>query len=249
LTGKKWQVFWTSLAFVFGFSVAFTLLGASATSIGKFLFTNKSILTKASGLLVVVFGLHMIGIFRIPLLYQEKRFQVARKPPGALGAFLIGLAFAFGWTPCIGPFLGAALTLAAQKQTVLSGMLLLFTFSLGLGIPLLLTSIAFNAFLSAFQRIKRYFHLIEIVGGGLLVAIGILLITGGFTRLASRASGLPEISLGPSGENLTFVSAFIAGILAFVSPCVLPLIPGYISYVSGVSLQELQQGSGSGNNA
>lgn len=235
------RVFWTSLAFVIGFSIAFTLLGASATSLGKFIFVNKSIFTKIAGGVVIVLGLHMTGIFRIPFLYKEKRMQITKKPPGMLGAMVIGFAFALGWTPCIGPFLGATLALAAQKETVFSGMLLLFAFSIGLGIPFLLTSLAINAFLSAFQKIKKYFHWIEITGGALLVAIGILLLTGSFTRLASLAAGLPEFGLGPSGQNLSLISAFAAGVLAFLSPCVLPLIPGYISYVSGASLQELQQ--------
>lgn len=237
---KKGRVFWASLAFVFGFSLTFTLLGASATTIGKFLFLNKSLFTKIAGVLVIILGLHLMGIFRIPWLYQEKRFQMTRKPPGMLGAFVMGLAFAFGWTPCIGPFLGATLALAAQKQTVTSGMILLFVFSLGLGIPFLLTSLAIKIFFSVFQRIKRYFHAIEIIGGILLAAMGILLLTGSFTRLNYLAVNLPELSLGPSGQNLSMLSAFAAGILAFLSPCVLPLIPGYISYVSGVSLEDLQ---------
>lgn len=240
LSPKKSRVFWTSLAFVAGFSIAFTLLGASATALGKFLFTNKILFARIAGVLVIVFGIHMTGVLKIPFLYQEKRMQIARKPPGFFGAFVIGFAFALGWTPCIGPFLGTTLALAAERQTVLSGMLLLFTFSLGLGIPFLLTSLALDAFFSLFGRIKKYFHTIEIVGGGLLVAIGALLVSGSFTRLASLASALPEIGLGPSGESLTFLSALAAGGLAFLSPCVLPLIPGYIAYVSGTSLQELQ---------
>lgn len=236
----KFRVFWTSLAFVCGFSIAFVLLGATATGIGKFLITNKSLFTKIAGIVVILLGLHMTGVVRIPLLYREKRVQIARKPPGILGALLLGFAFAIGWTPCIGPFLGATLTLAAEKETVRSGMLLLFAFSMGLGIPFLLVALALNTFFKAFERIKKHFHAIEIIGGSLLILIGILLITGSFTRLARLASGLPEIGLGPSGENLSLVSAFVAGLLAFLSPCVLPLIPGYISYVSGSTLQDLQ---------
>jgi len=239
--GQKSRVFWTSLAFVCGFSVAFTLLGATATAVGKFLFFNKVLFARVAGVIVIILGLHMIGIFRIPLLYREKRLQIAQKPPGIPGAILVGFAFAIGWTPCIGPFLGAAFALAAQKSTVASGMLLLFAFSIGLGIPFLLTALAIDAFFSAFGRIKRYFHAVEITGGALLVGIGLLLLTGSFTRLARLAAGLPEFGgLGPSADNLTLLSAFAAGLLAFLSPCVLPLIPGYISYVSGTSIRDLQ---------
>ncbi len=179
-----------------------------------------------------------MGLLKLTLLYREKRIQVKRKPPGMLGALLMGLAFALGWTPCIGPFLGAALTLAAEKETVTQGMILLLMFSLGLGIPFLLTSLAIDLFFRLFHRIKHYFHAIEVIGGALLMAIGILLFTGGFSRLAALAAGLPEIGLGPNGESLTLLSAFLAGLLAFLSPCVLPLIPGYISYVSGVSVHD-----------
>jgi len=241
----EFRIFSTSLAFVLGFSLVFTLLGASATTIGEFLVENKRLFAEAAGVVVIILGLHLMGVFQIPWLYREKRFQLANKPPGILGAFLMGLAFAFGWTPCIGPFLGAVLTLAAEKDTVLKGMLLLFVFSLGLGIPFLLTSLALQAFFVFFAKMKHYFHVVEIVGGGLLVAIGILLLTGGFTRLAMLASGLEFGLNGPNGESLSLISAFFAGIIAFLSPCVLPLIPGYISYMSGISVQDLQNKSAS----
>lgn len=240
MSREKWHVFFTSLAFVIGFSLVFTLLGASATSIGSFLRLNKLLFARVAGVVVILLGLHLSGLLRISFLYREKRLQVTRKPPGMPGAFLMGLAFAFGWTPCIGPFLGAALTLAAQKETVAQGMSLLFLFSLGLGIPFLLTSLAIGTFFQAFGRIKKHFHLVEVVGGALLVFIGVLMVTGSFTSLARLASRF-EVTLGPGADHLTLVSAFVAGLLAFLSPCVLPLIPGYISYVSGVSLQELQK--------
>lgn len=236
----KVNVFISSIAFVLGFSLVFTLLGASATAAGKFLFHYKILFARIAGAVVILLGLHLTGILRIPFLYQEKRIQISQKPPGLAGAFILGLAFAFGWTPCIGPFLGAVLALAADKATVGSGILLLLAFSLGLGIPFLLAAAAIDYFFSAFQKIKHYFHWIEVIGGILLVVIGIFLITGSFTRLAGLASALPEIATGPSGDNLSILSAFIAGFLAFLSPCVLPLIPGYLSYMSGLTMQELR---------
>lgn len=131
------------------------------------------------------------------------------------------------------------MALAAQKETVISGTLLLFVFSIGLGVPFLLAAAAIQMFFSVFSRIKKYFHWIEVMGGTLLTAMGILLLIGGFSRLASFAAGLPEFGLGPSGENLSIFSAFLAGLLAFLSPCVLPLIPGYIAYISGTRLEDL----------
>jgi len=243
-SSTKGLIFLTSLSFVIGFSVAFTLLGASATAIGEFLIKNKVIISRVAGVVVIIFGLQMMGVLKLSLLYREKRFQVEKKRPGIIGAFIMGLAFAIGWTPCIGPFLGTALSLAAEKSTVAEGMLLLFVFSLGLGIPFLITSLAINLFFSLFERIKNFFHVVEITGGTLLVVIGVLLALGSFTRLARFASGLPDFGLGPNGSDLTLVSAFVAGFLAFLSPCVLPLIPGYISYVSGVSLQDLRKEAG-----
>lgn len=243
---KQSVIFWSSLTFVFGFSLAFTLMGASATSLGKFLITNKILFSEIAGVIVIILGLHLMGALRgikfLNFLYQEKRVQVTHKPPGLLGAFLMGLAFAVGWTPCIGPFLGAALTLAAEKNTVIQGMILLFTFSLGLGIPFLITSLAIGLFFTVFSKIKHYFHWIELLGGGLLIIIGIMLVSGEFTKLAALAGQFSNYgSLGPNGNNLSLITAFLAGTIAFFSPCVLPLIPGYISYISGVSVQELQK--------
>ncbi len=245
--GKKQSIiFWSSLAFVLGFSLAFTALGASATTIGYFLNSNKFLFSEIAGVVIIILGLHLMGVLRgikfLNFLYQEKRVHVTNKPPGLLGAFLMGLAFAVGWTPCIGPFLGTVLTLAAEKNTVIQGMILLFTFSLGLGIPFLLTSLAIGLFFTIFNKVKHYFHWIELLGGGLLVVIGILLVSGEFTQLAELASKFSNYGfLGPSGNNLSLLTAFIAGAIAFFSPCVLPLIPGYISYISGISVQELQK--------
>lgn len=236
-------IFFTSLAFVVGFSLVFTLLGASATTLGSFLVENKTRFAEIAGVVVILLGLHLMGILKLGFLYREKRFAVAPRRPGIVGAFLMGLAFAFGWTPCIGPFLGAVLALAAEKNTVGQGMFLLFAFSLGLGIPFLVTSLALGAFFSFFKKMKRHFHMVEIGGGALLVIIGILLLTGSFTRIAILAQGITPGFTGPDGNSLTLASAFAAGVIAFLSPCVLPLIPGYISYMSGVSVTDLREGA------
>ena len=175
------QVFFTSLAFVIGFSIVFVLLGASATAIGKLMFAKLPLLSKIAGGILIVFGLHTMGVFRIAFLEAEKRVHSQRKPAGPIGAMLVGVAFAFGWTPCIGPILGGILAIAGSKSTVGEGITLLAVYSLGLGIPFLLTSLAINQFFGAAKRIRRYYHAIELASGALLIAIGVLIITGQLT--------------------------------------------------------------------
>ena len=175
------HVLLTSLAFVIGFSLVFVALGASASAIGRFLVGNIPLLGKIAGALIIVFGLHMMGVFRLSFLDTEKRAHAKRKPAGPLGAVLVGIAFAFGWTPCIGPILAGILAVAASRETIGEGVLLLAVYSLGLGVPFLLTSLAINRFFSVTARIRRHYHAIELVSGGLLVAIGVLIFTGQLT--------------------------------------------------------------------
>jgi cytochrome c-type biogenesis protein len=178
------QVFFASLAFVMGFTVVFVSLGATASTLGAFLFHKSAIIGKIAGALLIIFGLHTMGVLKIPFLYNEKRFDTGnRKPAGMLGAFLVGLAFAFGWTPCIGPILSAILTLAADEGTLKRGILLLAVYSLGLGVPFLLTSLAVNQFFAAFARIRRYYHAIEITAGVLMIVIGALIFSNNFTLI------------------------------------------------------------------
>jgi cytochrome c-type biogenesis protein len=167
----------TSLAFVVGFSLVFVALGASASAIGKFLFRNSNILGKIAGILVIIFGLHTMGVFRIPFLETDKRLQAGSKPKSLMGAVMVGMAFGFGWTPCIGPILSGILVLAGSQETVWQGVVLLAVYSMGLGIPFLLTSLAINKFFAASGRIRRHYHKIEIASGALLVGIGVLLFT------------------------------------------------------------------------
>jgi cytochrome c-type biogenesis protein len=181
VSSSRRRVITTSLFFVLGFSLVFIALGATASVLGKFLFANQPILAKIAGALLVVFGLHTMGVFRIGLLENEKRVQSQRKPAGPLGAMLVGVTFAFGWTPCIGPILGGILAIAGSKDTVLDGVELLAVYSLGLGIPFLLTSVAINRFFAATKRIRKHYHTIELVSGGLLVVIGVLIFTNRFT--------------------------------------------------------------------
>lgn len=178
---SRLQVFLTSLAFVIGFSIVFVALGASATAIGKFMFAKLPLLSKIAGIILIIFGLHTMGVFRLAFLETEKRVHAQRKPAGPLGAMLVGVAFAFGWTPCIGPILGGILAIAGSKNTVSEGITLLAVYSLGLGIPFLLTSLAINQFFTAAKRIRKHYHTIEVASGALLIAIGVLIVTGQLT--------------------------------------------------------------------
>jgi cytochrome c-type biogenesis protein len=180
---SRLQVFVTSLAFVIGFSLVFIALGASATAIGKFLFAKLPLLTKIAGVILIIFGLHTMGVFRLAFLETEKRVHSQRKPAGPLGAMLVGIAFAFGWTPCIGPILGGILAIAGSRNSVGEGITLLAVYSLGLGIPFLITSLAINRFFGAAKRIRRYYHAIELTSGALLVVIGLLILTGQLTLI------------------------------------------------------------------
>jgi cytochrome c-type biogenesis protein len=182
-TASRAHVLAASLAFVLGFTVVFVAAGASATAIGRFLFEHAPIVKKIAGTLLVVFGLHMMGVFRIRLLESDKRIHTQKKPAGPLGAFLVGTAFAFAWTPCIGPILGGILAMASSRNSVSEGMQMLAVYSLGLGVPFLLTSVAINHFFAAAARIRRHYRLIELISGGLLIGVGLLIFFDQFTLI------------------------------------------------------------------
>jgi cytochrome c-type biogenesis protein len=178
------RVIITSLAFILGFSLVFVALGASATYLGSFLMERLTLLGKIAGVVIIIFGLHTMGVLRIGWLYKEKRFNSSARPTTLFGAMLVGIAFAFGWTPCIGPILAAILTVAAGEDTVGEGIRLLAVYSAGLAIPFLMTAMAINSFFAAFAKIRRHYHTIEIVSGLLMVAIGVLIFTNRFTIIA-----------------------------------------------------------------
>lgn len=177
-----------SIAFILGFTVVFVLLGASATFIGSFLQSKAILIRKVGGILIILFGIHVTGLVPVRLLMGEKRLTIKHKPAGYAGSFLVGLIFAAGWTPCIGPILAAILTLAATEENVFSGIMLLLLYSLGLGIPFLLSSLAMNQFLSLFNRFKKHIRIFEIITGLFLVVIGILLYSNWLTRLSGYAT-------------------------------------------------------------
>ena len=169
------RAFVSSFWFVLGFSLVFITLGASATVLGALLLQKIAVLRIAAGGLIVVFGLHLIGIFRIPFLQYEKKIDVRKKPVTWLGALVVGAAFAFGWTPCIGPILAGILALAATQETIGQGMLLLTAYSAGLGLPFLATSLGVESFLRFSSAFRRHLRAVEVMSGLLLVVIGILI--------------------------------------------------------------------------
>ncbi|MDD5657903.1 MAG: cytochrome c biogenesis protein CcdA [Elusimicrobia bacterium] len=160
--------------FVLGFSAVFTALGASASGIGRLLASHQALLSRIAGALIVLFGLHITGLLPLKWLYRVKRIDASKVAPGPAGAFVMGLAFAFGWTPCIGPILAAILALAATQDTVAQGVALLFAYSLGLGIPFILAALGLGAFLRVFARYKRFLRWGELAAGILLIAVGVL---------------------------------------------------------------------------
>jgi len=174
----------TSLFFIAGFSLVFITLGATATAFGQAFRQALPILTPVAGVLIIAMGLHFIGVYRIGLLDRQMRHQGPGVASGPLGGFLLGLAFAIGWTPCIGPVLAAVLSVAAGRETAWEGAGLLALYSLGLGVPFFLAGIAIGPFLAFFQGFKKHLHTVERVMGVLLVITGVLFLTGNFTRLS-----------------------------------------------------------------
>ena len=175
----------SSVAFVLGFTTVFVILGATATAAGQLLAANLPLLAKIAGVVIIIAGLHFLGVIHLPILHREARYHADSRPAGLVGAYFIGLAFAFGWTPCIGPVLGAILAVAAGEDSVRQGVSLLFVYSLGLGIPFVVAAIAIRPFLSTMQRFKRHLATVEKVLGGFLVLTGILFLTDAMTLISS----------------------------------------------------------------
>ena len=189
------SVMLNSAMFILGFSIVFVLLGAVATSLGQLTRSYYPILTRVAGVVIIIFGLHLTGIWKIKALYADKRMHDVKGNSTALGSFLVGFAFAFGWTPCIGPILATILAIAGSEDTVMKGVLLLAVYSAGLAVPFLLTSLGIDRFLGFYGRFRRHLHTVEVVSGVLLIAIGALVLTRHFTVLASYLSWLNRFSL------------------------------------------------------
>jgi cytochrome c-type biogenesis protein len=179
IDARLWRrVVLASVFFVLGFTTVFVGFGASASLLGQWIQAHKSQLAVVAGVVVILFGLHFLGVLRVPLLYREARFHVSSQGASFAGAYLMGLAFAFGWTPCIGPVLGTVLSLAASEASLGAGVRLLLVYSLGLGIPFVLAAVAIGPFLGFLKRFRRHLGRVEMAMGLLLVVAGILMLTG-----------------------------------------------------------------------
>lgn len=195
LGSDKSLVLINALLFTGGFSLVFILLGASATWLGSFLAAKLSLFTKISGLVIIFFGLIKTGLIRFRFLHKEARFNIRNKKYGAVGALLIGASFGFGWTPCIGPILGGILAYAGTLEKVNQGVFLLLVYSLGMGIPFLLTAIGINKFLALFKKIKRYLGILEIGTGIVLIALGLMIFTNKLILIPGYFSFLNKFAL------------------------------------------------------
>ncbi len=259
-----------ALSFVLGFTLIFTLLGASVGLVGYIIYGYLPLIQKIGGVILIVFGLVTLGAFAwlseqierrpswresvvgraasaalewgMALTYTERRAQAPAIGRGYVASFLTGIFFSAGWVPCVGPILAAILLMASQLQTVAQGTALLFTYSLGLGIPFLATGAAFSTMTGVLRRLNRYAGIVSWVSGLFLILVGWLLFSDQLRLLAvgfqsSLGTGLVafESSLA-AGAGVSLPIAFLAGLLSFFSPCVLPIIPGYIGYLSGAAL-------------
>jgi len=178
------RVLLSALLFVLGFSTVFISLGATASAIGQMVSEYMDLLAKGAGIVIIILGLHFMGLFKIGIFMREARFQADTKPASLVGAYVVGLAFAFGWTPCVGPILAAILMVAGTEDSAMHGASLLAVYSAGLGLPFLFAAFAMKPFMGLMQKFRRHMQTVERVIGGLLVGTGVLFLTGTFSELA-----------------------------------------------------------------
>lgn len=240
LQKRDWRVFYCAVFFVLGFSVVFSLLGALLQSVlAGISYTLQKWLARIGGIIIIAFGVYLLGLLNIPLLGQEHKLHVKRKFNSAyLTAFVFGAAFAVGWTPCVGPVLGAVLTLAATQPS--TAFFLMMAYTIGLGIPFLIVGLFVNEARSFLDKASKWVTYVNYFFGFLLIVIGVLVFTDNLSRVAnfSAASSLLialNLESVGTGASLNFGIAFLAGLVSFLSPCVLPLIPGFLSYLAAMA--------------
>ena len=240
---RDWRIFLCSVFFVLGFSMVFSLVGVLLQSaLAGVSYGVQKWLGRTGGIIIILFGLFLLGLLRIPFLEQEHKVRVKRKFGSAYAtSFVFGAAFAVGWSPCVGAVLGAVLTLAATQPG--SAFFLLVAYTLGLGIPFLIVGLFVNQaqlFLNRWAKGLRY---LSYVFGVFLIAIGVLVFTNQLSRVANLAFASEflialDISGVGAGASLNTGIAFLAGLVSFLSPCVLPLIPGFLSYLASLSVKK-----------
>jgi cytochrome c-type biogenesis protein len=239
----RFQVFLHAVLFVLGMSTVIVLLfGGATTLLGSVLFDARDWITRIGGLVVIVFGLHTLGIIKIPFLNYDTRKQYSGGASFG-SSYLMGIFFTAGWTPCIGVTLGAIMTMGLAQQQALMAMVLAAAYALGLGVPFLIMGLLIDRATNILRRLRKYIRAFEIVTGVFLIFLGIFLITGQMTQFASaaaRAGLLLDTSAVETGEA-TIPIAFFAGLLSFLSPCVLPLVPAYLGYLGGRAVNQVAE--------
>lgn len=237
---ERYTTFFHALLFVLGFSAVFVVgWGGAATIFGRLFDEYRLLLARVGGIVVIVFGLVTLGVIRWRWLYADTRPQWQANPAHrSASSLFMGVVFAAGWTPCIGTTLGAILTLGVSGTANGQAMVLATGYALGLGVPFLLIGMAVNRALRALKRLRPYTRKVQIANGILLILVGLLLLSGRMTLIAiwAQQNGFfLDLPLGASATP-TYLIAMLAGLLSFLSPCVLPLVPAYISYLSGQAL-------------
>lgn len=225
-----------ALAFVCGLSAVFVALGFSAGFVSSALFAFGAPLRVIAGSVLIFMGLATLRLLPLPLLQREARLHLARKPSGYLGSALVGVAFAAGWTPCIGPILASILALAGTGGSAFYGGALLGVYSLGFAVPFLLAAQT----LPAWRKLGRFTGLLEKVGGVFLIVVGLVLVSNWITTLSPYLASLGSLETALlSGTEPSFALAFVAGALSFLSPCVLPILPSFLAYLTGLNAEQL----------
>ncbi len=234
-----------ALAFIAGFTLVFVIAGATASAIGALFDEYRTIITTVLGVVVILLGINMLGLFKLPFLAMDKRLQIRKSGVSYAGSVLVGIGFAAGWSPCIGPILAAVLAMASDAKTVYAAMGLLLVYSIGLGIPFFLTAFALDRALPLLKRTRRFLPAIEFVAGLFVIAMGVVLVTNKWLMFVgwiyANFPALANLGTGPetAGSAISIVAVFVAGFVSFISPCVLPLVPVYISYLTGQSIEKL----------
>ena len=236
----RWKIFLHALLFVAGFSLVFIVgWGGSITVLGQLFVTYKRFIAQLGGIVVIIFGLATLEVIRIPWFYADPRAQYSGQRGTYGGSALMGIFFAAGWSPCIGATLGAILTMGLSQQTVGQAMWLASGYSLGLGIPFLVMALGLERASGWIKRMRPYQKYFKLASGVFIITIGLLLLTNTMNLIAIWAfkNGYFIESFSSYAAAPTYVTAIIAGLLSFISPCVLPLVPAYLGYLSGHTLR------------
>jgi cytochrome c-type biogenesis protein len=232
----RWRITAHSLAFVFGLSAVFVALGFSAGFVSDILFDYGNVLRIVAGVFLILMGVIMLRLLPMPFLQRDMRVHLTQKPSGYVGSTLVGVAFAAGWTPCVGPIFASILALAGSSGSSSQGGLLLGVYALGFAVPFLLTA----QLLPLWKNLKRYVGIIEKIGGVLLIVVGVVLLANWVTQLSPYLASLGSLETTLlSDAQPSFILAFVAGGLSFLSPCVLPIVPSFLAYLTGMNADEL----------